>query len=129
MLKLRHLSFFNIYETTEPLAYYSRTRNIPQNLLILENKDTFFSMRRHLLEGNEEILGIKIDTLIYGAGKGIFRSFEDFDLCVEPYMQAEGNRIFYFGDAVLEWGVTILIYLVGGYLVFCRALAGFFAFV
>ena len=41
------LSFFNIYETTEPLAYYSRTRNIPQNLLILENKDTFFSMRRH----------------------------------------------------------------------------------
>ena len=63
------LSFFNIYETTEPLAYYSRTRNIPQNLLILENKDTFFSMRRHLLEGNEEILGIKIDTLIYGAGK------------------------------------------------------------
>lgn len=47
------LSFFNIYETTEPLAYYSRTRNIPQNLLILENKDTFFSMRRHLLEGNQ----------------------------------------------------------------------------
>ena len=87
------MSFFNIYETTEPLAYYSRTRNIPQNLLILENKDTFFSMRRHLLEGNEEILGIKIDTLIYGAGKGIFRSFEDFDLCVEPYMQAEGNQI------------------------------------
>lgn len=96
------LSFFNIYETTEPLAYYSRTRNIPQNLLILENKDTFFSMRRHLLEGNEEILGIKIDTLIYGAGKGIFRSFEDFDLCVEPYMQAEGNQIFYFGDLDYE---------------------------
>lgn len=59
-------------------------------------------MRRHLLEGNEEILGIKIDTLIYGAGKGIFRSFEDFDLCVEPYMQAEGNQIFYFGDLDYE---------------------------
>lgn len=71
-------------------------------MLILENKDTFFSMCRHLLEGNEEILGIKIDTLIYGAGKGIFRSFEDFDLCVEPYMQAEGNQIFYFGDLDYE---------------------------
>ena len=47
-------------------------------------------------------LGIKIDTLIYGAGKGIFRSFEDFDLCVEPYMQAEGNQIFYFGDLDYE---------------------------
>lgn len=96
------LSFFNIYDTTEPLAYYSRTRQVPQNLLILENKDTFFSMRRHLLEGNEMILGTKIDTLIYGAGKGIFRSFEDFDLCVEPYMKAEGNQIYYFGDLDYE---------------------------
>ena len=96
------MSFFNIYETTEPLAYYSRTRNVPQNLLILENKDTFFSMRRRLLEGNETILGIKIDTLIYGAGKGIFRSFEDFDLCVEPYMKAAGNQIYYFGDLDYE---------------------------
>ena len=97
------MSFFNIYETTEPLAYYSRTRNVPQNLLILENKDTFFSMRRRLLEGNETILGIKIDTLIYGAGKGIFRSFEDFDLCVEPYMKAAGNQIYYFGD---KWNIV-----------------------
>lgn len=96
------MSFFNIYETTEPLAYYSRTRNVPQNLLILENKDTFFSMRRRLLEGNETILGIKIDTLIYGAGKGIFRSFEDFDLCVEPYMKVAGNQIYYFGDLDYE---------------------------
>ena len=96
------MSFFNIYETTEPLAYYSRTRNVPQNLLILENKDTFFSMRRHLLEGNETILGIKMDTLIYGAGKGIFRSFEDFDLCVEPYMKAVENHIYYFGDLDYE---------------------------
>ena len=96
------MPFFNIYETTEPLAYYSRTRNVPQNLLILENKDTFFSMRRHLLEGNETILGIKIDTLIYGAGKGIFRSFEDFDLCVEPYMKAVENQIYYFGDLDYE---------------------------
>lgn len=96
------MSFFNIYETTEPLAYYSRTRNVPQNLLILENKDTFFSMRRHLLEGNATILGKKIDTLIYGAGKGIFRSFQDFDLCVEPYMKAEGNRLYYFGDLDYE---------------------------
>ena len=75
------MSFFNIYETTEPLAYYSRTRNVPQNL---------------------PILGIKIDTLIYGAGKGIFRSFEDFDLCVEPYMKAAGNQIYYFGDLDYE---------------------------
>lgn len=94
--------FLNIYGTTEPLSYYSHTRTVPQNLLILENKDTFYSMRRHLLEGQEEIFGVPIGTLIYGAGKGIWKSFLDFDLCVEPYMKAEGNKIYYFGDLDYE---------------------------
>lgn len=92
----------NVYKTTEPLAYYTHTREVPQNLLILENKDTFYSMRRHLLEGNEKILGVTVGTLIYGAGKGIFRSFQDFELCVEPYMKHAGNVIYYFGDMDYE---------------------------
>lgn len=87
----------NVYGTAEPLAYYSHTRENPQNLLILENKDTFYSMRRHLLEGKRSIFGKKIGTLIYGAGKRILRSFEDFDFCVEPYMIQQGNTIYYFG--------------------------------
>lgn len=92
----------NFYATTEPLAYYSHTRETPQNLLILENKDTFYSMRRHLLGGKETILNWSVGTLIYGAGKGILRSFQDFDLCVEPYMREKGNRIYYFGDLDYE---------------------------
>ncbi len=95
-------SQLSYYETSEPLSYYSRHRLIPQNLLILENKDTFYSMRRHLLEQGEAIFGISFGTLIYGAGKGILRSFQDFSFCVEPYMQAEGNRIYYFGDLDYE---------------------------
>ena len=94
--------FLNIYRTTEPLAYYTNTRNTPQNLLILENKDPFFSMRNHLLNGHSEILGVEVGTLIYGAGKGILRSFEDFDLCAEPYMKHQENQIFYFGDLDYE---------------------------
>uniref|UniRef100_N2ADH7 Wadjet protein JetD C-terminal domain-containing protein n=1 Tax=Eubacterium plexicaudatum ASF492 TaxID=1235802 RepID=N2ADH7_9FIRM len=94
------------YETSEPLAYYSSHRQTPQNLLILENKDTFYSMRRHLLDQSEdhkkEIFGISFGTLIYGAGKGILRSFQDFSFCVEPYMQAKENRIYYFGDLDYE---------------------------
>lgn len=96
------LDFLHIYDTTEPLSYYSHTRNTPQNLLILENKDPFYSMRRHLLEGKTEIFGVPVGTLIYGAGKGIFRSFQDFDLCVEPYMKEEGNTLYYFGDLDYE---------------------------
>lgn len=97
----------NIYQTTEPLAYYSITRQAPQSILILENKDTFYSMRRHLMEesnnkNSSRILGMEIETLIYGAGKGILRSFLDFDLCVEPYMTDEKNRIYYFGDLDYE---------------------------
>lgn len=105
----------NMYETSEPMAYYSHTRKVPQNLLILENKDTFYSMRRQLLEqaaqpegaeklpgGMGRLLGIEIGTLIYGAGKGILRSFQDFSLCVEPYMADGRNRIYYFGDLDYE---------------------------
>ena len=96
------LDALNVYETTEPLAYYSHTRQTPQNILIVENKDTFYSMRKYLLEGNERILGMPVGTLIYGAGKGIFKSFQDFEFCVEPYMTTKGNEIYYFGDLDYE---------------------------
>lgn len=94
--------FLHYYETTEPMAVYTHTRQVPQNLLILENKDTFYSMRRHLLEEGDMILGVKVGTLIYGAGKGILRSFRDFSVCAEPYMQNKENHIFYLGDLDYE---------------------------
>lgn len=95
-------NFLNFYSTSEPLAYYTHTRKTPQNLLILENKDTFYSMRRYLLEGNDEIFGMSVGTLIYGAGKGILKRFRDFSACVEPYMAKQENVIYYFGDLDYE---------------------------
>lgn len=92
----------NLYETTEPLSYYSHTKKTPQNILIIENKDTFYSMRRLLLGGRTDILSMETGTLIYGAGKGILRSFRDFALCVEPYMNSSNNQIYYFGDLDYE---------------------------
>lgn len=100
------LERLNIYETTEPLAYYSATKQIPQNILILENKDTFYSMRRSLMSGQNTILGVEIGTVIYGAGKGIIRSFQDFSLCAEPYMREPDNHICYLGDLDYE-GIRI----------------------
>lgn len=92
----------NVYETSEPLAYYSHHKEVPQKIVILENKDTFYSMRRHLLGNNFTILGDRIGTLIYGGGKSIYKSFQDFTLCLEPYMNDARNEILYFGDLDYE---------------------------
>lgn len=96
----------NVYDTTEPLAYYSHHKEVPQKIVILENKDTFYSMRRHLLAGNTSILDIEIGTIIYGAGKSIHKSFKDFTFCVEPYLNDSRNEILYFGDLDYE-GIII----------------------
>lgn len=96
------LKELNLYQTTEPMSYFTASREIPQNLLIIENKDTFYSIRKHLLDHRGEILGCTVSTLIYGAGKGILRSFMDFALCAEPYMTDEQNGIFYLGDLDYE---------------------------
>lgn len=54
--------FLNYYRTTEPIAYYSATRQTPQNLLIVENKDTFYSMRKCLMNtGQREKSGSEPD--------------------------------------------------------------------
>ncbi len=94
--------YLNMYDTAEPLAYYTNTTNTPQNILIIENKDTFFSMRKHMIENSNEIFGVEIGTLIYGGGKRVIRSFNDFDFCVEPHMRKKENRILYFGDLDYE---------------------------
>lgn len=54
------------------------------------------------MEGGEKILETEIGTLIYGGGKRIIRSFQDFSLCIEPYMRDAGNKIYYFGDLDYE---------------------------
>lgn len=119
------IALLNYYRTTEPIAYYCATRQTPQKLLIIENKDTFYSMRKRLTEcqslenisgqsvsGERQqnelysvsrtICGEPIGTLIYGAGKGILAAFSDFDHSGEPYMTAQGNTILYFGDLDYE---------------------------
>jgi len=114
------ITLLNYYRTTEPIAYYCATRQTPQKLLIIENKDTFYSMRKRLTEcqslksifGKElndaaddapcAICGERIGTLIYGAGKGILAAFSDFDSSGEPYMTAQGNTVLYFGDLDYE---------------------------
>ncbi|MBQ9065331.1 MAG: hypothetical protein IJ123_07790 [Blautia sp.] len=96
----------NIYNTAEPFAYFALHRKTPQKLLIVENKDPFFGMRRFLLEGNKCLLGAEIGTLIYGAGKRVNSCFREFGISAEPYMKSKGNELLYFGDLDYE-GIMI----------------------
>lgn len=95
-----------IYETTEPLAYYCHSKVAPQNVLILENKDTFYSMRKYMQEKKQRILGMEIGTIIYGGGKAIVKSFEDFVMGAEPFFMCPDNQVYYFGDLDYE-GIQI----------------------
>lgn len=97
----------NIYPTTEPLAYFSLHKNTPQKILILENKDTFYTIRQYLIKGGTGIFGQDITTVMYGRGKDIWRTFNDFSLCMEPYLLCKKNDILYLGDIDYE---GILIY-------------------
>ncbi|WP_061994617.1 Wadjet anti-phage system protein JetD domain-containing protein [Clostridium sp. ATCC 25772] len=97
----------NYYDTSEPLAYYSKFKKSPQNILILENKDTYYTMRKYLINSKNKIFGRVIDTVIYGAGKGIIKAFKDYEVSVEDYLSNRENKIFYFGDLDYE---GILIY-------------------
>ncbi len=104
----------NYYITSEPMSYYSHSKQAPQTLLIIENKDTFYSMRRNLTEGGSEIMGLTPGTLIYGGGKAILRSFEDYMDVAEPYFAHKENQLYYFGDLDYE-GMLIYELLVRKY--------------
>ncbi|SHH89961.1 Wadjet anti-phage system protein JetD domain-containing protein [Clostridium grantii] len=98
--------YLNYYDTSEPLSYYSKYKKDKQTVLILENKDTYFSMRRYLINEGNKILGEEIGTLIYGGGKNINKAFKDFEISVEEHVSSKENKFLYFGDLDYE-GIVI----------------------
>lgn len=96
----------NYYETNEPLAYYSITKKVPQNILIIENMDTFYTIRKHLMDKGKNVFGEEIGTVVYGKGKGIEKAIKDFDLVVDSYVSDTRNKILYLGDLDFE-GIII----------------------
>lgn len=103
---LNHLKFpieqLNIYAASEPLAYFSYEKKSGQNVLLIENRDTFCTIRKIMLEQGNILFGVPIGTVVYGAGKRMYKSYQDFDLSVEPYVSDVSNTILYFGDMDYE---------------------------
>lgn len=110
ILKKYHLSLglFNVYQTPEPFIYYHSMFE-SKDALIIENKDTWYTMRKVLMETGS-ICGMRFSALIYGEGRKIQSSFS--------YIESEDTRdihqidqFYYFGD-IDSSGIDILYKLI-----------------
>ena len=92
------------YETFEPFFYYSLAPREHNDVLIVENKDTFFTLKKHFTSGRHHWGGKNFRLLIYGEGKKILSSFAYFPELTD--FHSKENQFYYFGDLDPE-GITI----------------------
>jgi len=92
----------NYYGTPEPFFDYVHTKHEKMSVLILENKDTWFTLRKIMstTDGNVAFFGKIIDVLLYGEGNKINKeaaitAYRDNVLCSDV-------NFYYFGDLDYE---------------------------
>lgn len=98
-------------ETVEPFfSFQARDFYLrePREVYIVENKDTFWSFKRCLMDIPSII---KVDMLIYGEGKKIISSFKFIN---EYGIDVLKDKIYYFGDLDAE-GINIFCELGDAY--------------
>jgi hypothetical protein len=92
------MNILNFYMAPEPFFFYKSSAETPQNILIVENKDTFYTVRKLMLEG-KQIFDMEFSTVIYGEGKKILRSLEDIYYNDNvSYINNAENNFYYWGD-------------------------------
>lgn len=101
----RTLDDFNIYRTPEIFMYY-RHNTSSGNVLIVENKDTWTTFKKHLIKHNN-ILGKEFDAIIFGEGKKILSSFQFISESEFESFNSKGNTFYYFGD-IDSSGISIM---------------------
>lgn len=87
----------NICDFVEPLSFCSFTENTPQNVLFVENMETYNTLRE-LLEKNQTLYGRKIGSLVYGSGMGVVGSARHPVASLAQHVAREENTFLYFGD-------------------------------
>lgn len=97
----------NYYNTPEPFFYFSPESILhrEQTVLIIENKDTWYTLREIMREAAPiEIFGHNIDGILYGEGKKVNRP-----QALDEFCESELRHIcdfLYFGDLDFE-GISI----------------------
>lgn len=98
----------NTYSTPEPFLDYRIRKNI-KNVLVIENKDTWFTVRKIMLH-NPNFIGLfdtKIDCVIYGEGRKVTKrnnSLQDY-LNIDSHFK---GKVWYWGDIDNE-GIDIFL--------------------
>lgn len=95
--------FLNYYDTPEPFFEYVPDRRELTAVLVIENKDTWFTFRKLMQDtGKNTLAGTAINVLLYGEGNKITKQS-----ALEEYKAAmlggerQATRFYYFGD--LDW--------------------------
>ncbi|SHJ68928.1 hypothetical protein SAMN02745751_03140 [Dethiosulfatibacter aminovorans DSM 17477] len=108
-------NYLNMYHTPEPFFEHSIDSEYSENqinVLIIENKDTWYTLRKLLNKGNDSIYGIRFNSLIFGEGKKIIRKRDSLtEFAMSYYDQSLPGNFYYFGDLDME-GIEIFENLV-----------------
>ncbi len=93
----------NFYMTPEPFFIHRITEiqgNI--NVLIIENKDTWYTLKSIMTPDMNNMLGITFDVLLYGEGKKVSRRFDSLTEFDVSFFSDNKTTYYYFGDLDYE---------------------------
>ena len=105
VLKYNHLEedFLNYYDTPEPFFEYHHSQGELMTVLVIENKDTWYTFRKLMqLTGKNIFAGTVVNVLLYGEGNKITKkgALEEYWAATIAKAQSQ-PRFLYFGD--LDW--------------------------
>lgn len=99
-------NFMNMYNTPEPFFEYIINDSIDvseYNILIVENKDTWYSLRKIMSKGKNKLCDLHIDCLLYGEGKKVTRKKDSLTEYTQMnYSNSQAMNYYYFGDLDME---------------------------
>lgn len=96
------IRLLNYYETPEPFFEYIHSYEGSMNILIIENKDTWYTLRKLMREKNKNKYGHTYNVLLYGEGKKIVRNNNMLTYYDKEILKGSNNKYFYFGDLDYE---------------------------
>lgn len=94
-------AFLNYYDTPEPFFEYVHSQSPEMTILILENKDTWFTFRKLMQStGKNRIARTAMDVLLYGEGNKITKkgALEEYVAGMLGSRANQGIMFLYFGD-------------------------------